>query len=89
VNIVQDHSLVCMLTTLDTGCSADSKQTKYMHRFVYMHIIPCVLSIILHLMILRTALRALILMAKAQSLTKYNVNKHMHVILLLGCIVCM
>jgi hypothetical protein len=74
VNIVQDHSLVCMLTTLDT---------------VYMHIIPCVLSIILHLMILRTALRALILMAKAQSLTKYNVNKHMHVILLLGCIVCM
>ncbi len=52
MNIVQSHSLVWMLTTLGTGCSADSKQSKYMHRLVCMHNVPCVLRIISDLMVL-------------------------------------
>ena len=65
VNIVQDCSLVWMLTTLGTACGGDSKHTKYMHRFVCMHNVAYALSIILHLMRLKLAMQAEVLLCQS------------------------
>ena len=58
---------------LGSGCSADSKQIKYMHRFVCMHIVAYILSIILHLIVLKLAVQAEILLCQSPKVDQNTV----------------